>query len=253
MPYRCLPERIERAHPLHCPSHYLTDPPMFRLPSRPPSSTARRRDCRTARAAGRNCISSPPPHAAPHSPAPGIPRRLFESRASSPPARRGWRRARRGAGAAARPRPAPSACGWLWRFRAVRAAFAVRRFRCAAAEVSLACPLQRAAARSLEGDIDGAQPAVGAIDLEADGPALEKRAGIRRQVGAMHEHIARAVVAGEKAVAFGVVEKFYLAGDAHGSSSDALMKPARMRARPPGVKASRAGAASRVVREFAVD
>src|SRR5580700_4710120 len=62
--------------------------------------------------------------------------------------------------------------------------------------------------RSLERDIDGAQPAVGAIDLEADGPALEERAGIRRQVRAMHEHVARAVVAGEKAVAFGVVEKF---------------------------------------------
>jgi len=87
---------------------------------------------------------------------------------------------------------------------------------------------------SLERDIDGAKPAVGAIDLEADGPALEKRAGIRRQVGAMYEHVARAVVAGEKAVAFGVVEKFDLAGDAHGSSSDALMKPARMGARPQG-------------------
>src|SRR6202030_1956501 len=106
------------------------------------------------------------------------------------------------------------------------------------------------APRSLERDVDGAQPAVGAIDFEADGPALEQRAGVRRQVGAMHEHVARAVVAGEKAVAFGVVEKLDLAGDAHGSSSDALMKPARMGARPPG--ASRAGAASRVVREVAV-
>jgi hypothetical protein len=36
--------------------------------------------------------------------------------------------------------------------------------------------------RSLERDIDGAQPAVGAIDLEADGPALEKRAGILRAI-----------------------------------------------------------------------
>jgi hypothetical protein len=31
---------------------------------------------------------------------------------------------------------------------------------------------------------------VGAIDLEADRPALEERAGIRRQIGAMHEHVA---------------------------------------------------------------
>jgi hypothetical protein len=50
----------------------------------------------------------------------------------------------------------------------------------------------------------------------------------------VHEYVARAVVAGEKAVAFGVVEKLDLAGDAHGSSSDALMKTARMHARPPG-------------------
>jgi hypothetical protein len=107
--------------------------------------------------------------------------------------------------------------------------------------------------RSLERDIDGAQPAVGAIDLEADRPALEKRAGIGRQIGAVHEHVARAVVAGEKAVAFAVVKKLDLAGDAHDSSSDALMKNARMGARPPGVNASRAGAASRVVREFAGD
>jgi hypothetical protein len=38
------------------------------------------------------------------------------------------------------------------------------------------------APRSLERDIDGAQPAVGAIDLEADGPALEERAGILRTI-----------------------------------------------------------------------
>jgi hypothetical protein len=44
------------------------------------------------------------------------------------------------------------------------------------------------------------------------------------------------IVSGEVTLtlAFGVVEKLDLAGDAHGSSSDALMKPARMRARPPG-------------------
>jgi hypothetical protein len=90
--------------------------------------------------------------------------------------------------------------------------------------------------RSLERDIDGAKAAVGAIDFEADGPALEKRTGILRQVRAMHEHVAGTVVAGEKAVAFGVVEKFNFAGDAHGSSSDALMKTARMQdgMRPPG-------------------
>jgi hypothetical protein len=44
--------------------------------------------------------------------------------------------------------------------------------------------------RSIEGDIDGAQPTMGAIDLEADGPALVERAGIRRQIRAMHEHVA---------------------------------------------------------------
>jgi hypothetical protein len=44
---------------------------------------------------------------------------------------------------------------------------------------------------SLERDIDGAKPAVGAIDLEADGPALVERASIRGQVRAVHEHVAR--------------------------------------------------------------
>ena len=90
------------------------------------------------------------------------------------------------------------------------------------------------ALQSLERDIDGAKAAVGAIDLEADGPALEERARILWQIRAVHEYVARAVVAGEKAVAFGVVKEFYFSGDTHGSSSDAMMKTARMGARPPG-------------------
>ena len=108
-------------------------------------------------------------------------------------------------------------------FRTIRTAGAVRSFRCATIAVLF-----------FERDVDGAKPAVGAIDLEADGPALEKRARIGRQIRAMHEHVARVVVAGEKAVALGVVEKLDLAGDAHGSSSDALMKTARLGARPQG-------------------
>jgi hypothetical protein len=47
------------------------------------------------------------------------------------------------------------------------------------------------APRSLERDIDGAQPTVGAIDLEADGPAFEERARVLRQVRAMHEYVAQ--------------------------------------------------------------
>jgi hypothetical protein len=44
------------------------------------------------------------------------------------------------------------------------------------------------------------------------------------------------IVSGEVTLtlAFGVVEKFDLAGDAHGSSSDVMMKTARMRTQPPG-------------------
>jgi hypothetical protein len=44
--------------------------------------------------------------------------------------------------------------------------------------------------RSLERDVDGAKAAVGAIDLEADGPALEERTRVLRQVRTMHEYVA---------------------------------------------------------------
>jgi hypothetical protein len=42
----------------------------------------------------------------------------------------------------------------------------------------------------LNRDIDGAKPAMGAVDVEGHGAALVKLAGGDRQVGAVHEHVA---------------------------------------------------------------
>ena len=70
--------------------------------------------------------------------------------------------------------------------------------------------LSGAQCHSLHRDIDGAKPAVGAVDVEGHGAAFVKLACRHRQVGAVHEHVARAVIAGEEAVALAVVETLTL-------------------------------------------
>src|SRR5689334_6471378 len=70
-------------------------------------------------------------------------------------------------------------------------------------------------AQSDQLDVDCAQAACRPLDVEAHCLAFVQKLDLGRQFGAMHENVARAIVASKESETFGCVEEFNLARDAH--------------------------------------
>jgi len=66
----------------------------------------------------------------------------------------------------------------------------------------LAAPLAR------QRNIHRAQPALGGFDIESDGVAFIEPGDLRRQIGAVDEHVAAAFL-NQKAVALGLIKELY--------------------------------------------
>ena len=92
---------------------------------------------------------------------------------------------------------------------------------------------------SKEFDVDRAQAACGLLDVEAHDLSLVKKLDVRRQFGAMHEHVAAAVIADKEAKTLALVEEFYFARHAHLCTFSAMWSNAHPLAGPRSTQAQR--------------